>query len=55
MYSIGLGEQRHRYKKELESSYQKFYDKYYSKLTAEELSDMLSAFQKLKKLMIPSV
>lgn len=55
VYSIGLGEQGHLYKRELDAFYQKFYDQYYSRLTAEELSEMLLTFQKLKKLMVSSV
>lgn len=46
--SISLGEKGLIYKKELDSFYQQMLDKYLSKLSSEELSNILFAFQKLQ-------
>ncbi|MEA4923731.1 MAG: MarR family transcriptional regulator [Syntrophomonadaceae bacterium] len=50
-YSIGLGEKGLNYKKELDSFFQHFFDKYYSQFSHEELTNMLLIFQKLKRLL----
>ncbi|MFD2210289.1 MarR family winged helix-turn-helix transcriptional regulator [Virgibacillus halophilus] len=50
-FSIGLGKKGLIYKKELETFNQQILDEYTSKLSFEELSNMLSSFQKLHELL----
>ncbi|WP_131849704.1 MarR family transcriptional regulator [Baia soyae] len=51
LFSIELGENGLMYKKELDSFYQQMFDKYYSKLSYEELSNILASVQKLQGVM----